>query len=113
MNNNDLLETHRSEAHLGGGSAAIEKQHAKGKLSARERIERLLDPDTFQEMNAYVTHRSTGFGMEKSHPLTDGVITGWGKIEGRLVYVYAQDFTILGGSLGEVHGQKIARLLDL
>jgi acetyl-CoA carboxylase carboxyltransferase component len=113
MNNNDLLETHRSEARLGGGNAAIEKQHAKGKLTARERIERLLDPDTFQEMDGFVTHRATGFGMDKSHPFGDGVVTGWGKIDGRLVYVYAQDFTVLGGSLGEAHGRKITRLMDL
>lgn len=113
MNNNDPLETHRCEARLGGGSTAIEKQHAKGKLTARERLERLLDPDTFQEMDGFVTHRATGFGMDKAHPYGDGVVTGWGKIDGRLVYVYAQDFTVLGGSLGEAHGRKITRLMDL
>ena len=113
MAKNDQLQSLRSAANLGGGEEGIEKQHAKGKLTARERIERLLDPDTFQEMDQFVTHRAVGLGMERSHPLTDGVVTGWGKIEGRLVYLYAQDFTILGGSLGEAHGRKIARLMDL
>jgi propionyl-CoA carboxylase beta chain len=91
----------------------IEKQHAKGKKTARERIEMLLDEGTFFETDQFVTHRASGFGMEKQHPLTDGVVTGFGKIDGRLVYVYAQDFTVLGGSLGESHGRKIARLLDM
>ncbi len=98
---------------MGGGEAQIEKQHAKGKLTARERIEQLLDKDTFNETDIYVIHRAQGLGMEKNHPLTDGVVTGWGKINGRTVYVYAQDFTILGGSLGEAHGAKIAKLMDL
>ncbi len=109
----DQLQTMRREASLGGGDEGIEKQHAKGKLTARERIERLLDPDTFQEMDQFVTHRAVGLGMDRTHPLTDGVVTGWGKIDGRLVYLYAQDFTILGGSLGEAHGRKIVRLMDL
>ena len=103
----------RREAEQGGGAAQIEKQHAKGKQTARERIAALIDPGTFVETDQYVTHRAIGFGMEKNHPLTDGVVTGWGKIDGRIVYVYAQDFTILGGSLGESHGLKIARLMDL
>ena len=107
------LEARRGEALLGGGLAQIEKQHARGKRTARERIEALLDPDTFNETDMFVTHRATGFGMEKSHPYTDGVVTGWGKIDGRLVYVYAQDFTISGGSLGENHGRKIAKIMDM
>jgi acetyl-CoA carboxylase carboxyltransferase component len=107
------LEEMRQKALQGGGSAQVEKQHTRGKQTARERIEQLLDPDTFCETDKYVTHRSTGSGMEKSHPLTDGVVTGWGKVNGRTVYVYAQDFTILGGSLGEAHGRKIAKLMDL
>ena len=107
------LETMRTKALLGGGEAAIEKQHAKGKKTARERIEQLLDKDTFNETDMFVTHRATGLGMEKSHPLSDGVVTGWGKIEGRTVYVFAQDFTLMGGSLGEAHGRKIAKLMDL
>jgi acetyl-CoA carboxylase carboxyltransferase component len=113
MNENLTFDALREKAVLGGGETQIEKQHARGKQTARERIEQLLDQDTFCEMDRYVTHRATGFGMEKSHPLTDGVVTGWGKINGRTVYVYAQDFTILGGSLGEAHGQKIAKLMDL
>lgn len=107
------LEALRLEAASGGGQAQVEKQHSKGKLTARERIAALLDRDSFIETDQFITHRANGFGMEKSHPMTDGVVTGWGKIEGRIVYVYAQDFTILGGSLGESHGLKIARLMDL
>jgi acetyl-CoA carboxylase carboxyltransferase component len=107
------LEARRCEAQEGGGPAQVEKQHARGKHTARERIEALLDPETFNETDMFVTHRATGFGMEKSHPYTDGVITGWGKIDGRVVYVYAQDFTILGGSLGENHGRKIAKIMDM
>lgn len=107
------LDAMRQKALLGGGQAQIERQHAKGKLTARERIELLLDPDTFIETDTFVTHRASGFGIENNHPLTDGVVTGWGKVDGRTVYVFAQDFTILGGSLGEAHGQKIAKLMDL
>ena len=113
MNSESQLETMRTKALLGGGETAIEKQHAKKKLTARERIEQLLDKDTFNETDMFVTHRAVGLGMEKSHPLTDGVVTGWGKIEGRTVYVFAQDFTVMGGSLGEAHGRKIAKLMDL
>jgi acetyl-CoA carboxylase carboxyltransferase component len=106
------LEQIRAEAALGGGEARIEAQHSKGKQTARERIEHLLDPGTFQEIGMYVTHRASGFGMEKSHPFTDGVVTGWGKIDDKQVYVFAQDFTIMGGSVGEAHGKKIAHLLE-
>jgi acetyl-CoA carboxylase carboxyltransferase component len=109
----DRLEKMHQAALAGGGETQIEKQHAKGKKTARERLALLLDPGTFCETDMYVTHRATGFGMENSHPLTDGVVTGWGKIEGRLVYVFAQDFTVQGGSLGETHGRKIAKLMDL
>ncbi len=107
------LEAMRQKALLGGGEAQIEKQHAKGKRTARERIAQLLDKDTFCETDMYVTHRASGFGMENNHPLSDGVVTGWGKVDGRIVYVFAQDFTVLGGSLGEAHGRKIAKLMDL
>ncbi|HTX89632.1 MAG TPA: acyl-CoA carboxylase subunit beta [Anaerolineales bacterium] len=107
------LEQIRAEAILGGGQTRIEAQHAKSKQTARERLEQLLDPGTFQEIGTFVTHRATGLGMEKSHPYTDGVVTGWGKVDGRLVYVFAQDFTIMGGSVGEAHGMKIAALLDM
>ncbi len=110
---NTRLENLRSEARLGGGEARIAAQHAKGKLTARERIDLLLDPGSFMEIGGFVQHRATGFGLEKTRPLGDGVITGWGKVDGRLVYVFAQDFTVLGGSLGEAHGRKIARLMDL
>ena len=113
MTTGTQLHKKRSDAMLGGGEAQIAKQHQKGKKTARERIEAILDPGTFTETNMFVTHRATGFGMEKQKPMTDGVVTGWGKVDGRLVYIYAQDFTILGGSLGEAHGLKIARLLDL
>jgi acetyl-CoA/propionyl-CoA carboxylase carboxyl transferase subunit len=106
------LEQIRTEASLGGGEARIETQHSKGKMTARERIEQLLDPGTFEEMGMYVTHRASGFGMEKSHPYTDGVVTGWGRVDGKLVYVFAQDFTIMGGSVGEAHAKKIATLLE-
>lgn len=109
----EKLEELQTSARLGGGTAQIEKQRSKGKLSARERIEKLLDSDTFVETGLFVSHRAVGLGMEASHPATDGVVTGWGKIDGRPVYIFAQDFTILGGSLGEAHGQKIARLMDL
>jgi acetyl-CoA carboxylase carboxyltransferase component len=107
------LEKMRAQAQLGGGEAQIQKQHERGKRTARERIDLLLDPGSFNETDAFVTHRASGFNMEASHPLGDGVVTGWGKVDGRLVYVCAQDFTILGGSLGESHGRKIARLIDL
>ena len=110
---NKKLDKLQSSARLGGGQAQIEKQHAKGKFTARERIEKLLDPGTFVETGLFVSHRASGLGMESSHPATDGVITGWGKVDGRLIYVFAQDFTIFGGSLGEEHGRKIAQLMDL
>ena len=113
MSEPDRLELLRQQALEGGGPAQVERQHARGKYTARERIEMLLDPGTFMETDMFVTHRAAGFGMDQSRPLTDGVVTGWGKIDGRLVYVYAQDFTILGGSLGENHGKKIAKLIDL
>ena len=109
----DQLENILTEARLGGGEARITAQHAKNKQTARERIEQLLDPNTFQEIGMFVTHRASGLGMEKSHPYTDGVVTGWGKVDGRLVYIFAQDFTIMGGSVGEAHGTKIASLLDM
>ncbi len=103
----------RAEATLGGGEARIAAQHAKSKKTARERIELLLDPGTFHEIGMFVTHRASGMGMDKSHPYTDGVVTGWGKVDGRTVYVFAQDFTVMGGSVGEAHGRKIANLLEM
>ena len=107
------LDEIRRIAFLAGGEKRIQAQHDKGKLTARERIEKLLDDGSFREVDMFRTHRSTRFDQEKSHPLTDGVVTGWGKIDGCLVYIYAQDFTIMGGSLGETHGLKIAKIMDL
>ncbi|MFQ6101609.1 MAG: acyl-CoA carboxylase subunit beta [Anaerolineae bacterium] len=103
----------RAQAHLGGGSDRIERQHAQGKMTARERLDYLLDPGTFYELDELVTHRATDFGLAERRTLGDSVVTGWGEIDGRLVYVFAQDFTVLGGSVGEVHGQKICKVLDM
>lgn len=106
----DQLETRRAEARLGGGEKRIEAQHAKGKLTARERLELLLDPGSFEEFDMFVKHRSTDFGMENKHYAGDGVVTGWGTINGRKTFVFAQDFTVLGGSLSETHAQKICKV---
>ncbi len=103
----------REQARLGGGKERIERQHAKGKLTARERIEKLLDPGSFREIDMFVTHRATGFGIEKQKYLGDSVVTGWGTINGRLVYVFSQDFTVFGGSLSEVHAEKVCKIMDL
>ena len=107
------LLTKRQQAKQGGGTKRIQRQHAKGKLTARERIDRLLDRGTFQEIGMFVTHRTVGFGLEKQKYLGDSVVTGWGKVDGRVVYVYAQDFTVFGGSLGEVHAAKIVQLQEI
>jgi propionyl-CoA carboxylase beta chain len=109
----DLLAQKKAEALLGGGEKRIESQHAKGKLTARERIHFLLDEGSFEEMGMLVTHRSTNFGLDKQKFLGDGVVTGYGTVNGRLVYVFAQDFTVLGGSLAEAHAQKICKLMDM
>jgi acetyl-CoA carboxylase carboxyltransferase component len=109
----EQLNEMRQTAQAGGGENRLQAQREKGKLTARERIEKLLDPDTFNEVDMFRTHRATRFGMEKSQPMTDGVVTGWGKVEGRLVYIYSQDFTVMGGSLGEEHGLKIAKIMDM
>ena len=103
----------RAEALRGGGEARIEAQHAKGKLTARERLDLLLDPGTFQELGMLVKHRSTNFGLDKQRFLGDGVVTGYGKVNGRLVYVFSQDFTVLGGSLAEAHAEKICKVMEL
>lgn len=108
----ELIEK-RAQARLGGGEKAIAKQHERGKYTARERIDQLLDEGSFEELDMFVTHRSTNFGMEKKQILGDGVVTGYGTIEGRLVYVFAQDFTVLGGSLSETMAQKICKVMDL
>ena len=101
------------QAYLGGGEARIKKQHAKKKLTARERINYLLDEGSFEEIGALVTHRAKDFGMEKQQFYGDGVITGYGTVDGRLVYVFAQDFTVFGGSLSETHAEKICKIMDL
>lgn len=103
----------REEARLGGGAKRIDSQHAKGKFTARERINMLLDPDSFEELDMFVTHRCTNFGMDKKKFLGDGVVIGHGTVDGRSVYVYAQDFTVFGGSLSETMAQKICKVMDL
>ena len=108
-----ILNNKIADAHVGGGKERIAKQHAKGKLTARERVELLLDTNTFEEIGMFVTHRTTDFGMEKQIYYGDGVITGYGTISGRLVYVFAQDFTVFGGSLSETHAEKICKIMDL
>lgn len=109
----NLLDGKIAEAKLGGGEKRIEAQHGKGKLTARERLHFLLDEGSFEEIGMLVTHRSTNFGLDKQKFLGDGVVTGYGKIHGRLVYVFSQDFTVLGGSLAEAHAEKICKVMDL
>ncbi|MEO5571156.1 MAG: acyl-CoA carboxylase subunit beta [Bacteroidia bacterium] len=108
-----LLEQKIKQAELGGGAKRIESQHKKGKLTARERIHFLLDEGSFEEIGKFVTHRATDFGLEKEKYLGDGVVTGFGTVNGRLIYVYSQDFTVFGGSLSETHAEKICRIMDL
>jgi propionyl-CoA carboxylase beta chain len=108
-----LLEQRRAESLLGGGKKRIEDQHKKGKLTARERVDLLLDHGSFEEIGAFVTHRCRDFGLEKEKYLSDGVITGYGSINGRQVYVFSQDFTVFGGSLSETHAEKICKIMDL
>ena len=107
------LQQLRDEAKLGGGERRIEQQHQRGKLTARERLELLLDEDSFSELDALVTHRATDFGLDDERYLGDGVITGFGRIDGRTVFVYAQDFTVFGGSLSEAHAEKICKVMDM
>jgi acetyl-CoA carboxylase carboxyltransferase component len=107
------LQQMRAEALLGGGPERIERQHAWGKLTARERLELLLDPGSFVELDAFVTHRTVGFGLEDQRVLGDGVVTGHGTIGGRLVFVFSQDFTVFGGSLSEAYAEKICKVMDL
>jgi propionyl-CoA carboxylase beta chain len=113
MDKRALLEQKRAASKLGGGEKRIEAQHKRGKLTARERLTLLLDEGSFQEIGAFVTHRSNDFGLDKQRFLGDGVVTGYGTIDGRLVYVFSQDFTVFGGSLSETHAQKICRVMDL
>ena len=113
MNPQQILKEKRALAQLGGGQKRIDSQHAKGKLTARERVEILLDANSFEEIGMFVEHRCKDFGMEKDIILGDGVITGYGTIDGRLVYVFSQDFTVFGGSLSETHAEKICKIMDL
>ncbi|HYM82962.1 MAG TPA: acyl-CoA carboxylase subunit beta [Candidatus Dormibacteraeota bacterium] len=103
----------RAEAVQGGGPVRVERQHAWGKLTARERLDLLLDPGSFQELDAFVVHRATEFGLDAQHFLGDGVVTGHGTIDGRLVFVFSQDFTVFGGSLSEAYAEKICKIMDL
>jgi propionyl-CoA carboxylase beta chain len=109
----ELLDQKNKEAEQGGGTERIAAQHKKGKLTARERIHLFLDEGSFEELGKFVMHRSRDFGLDQQHFLGDGVITGYGTVNGRMVYVFAQDFTVLGGSLAEAHAEKIVRIMDL
>ncbi len=113
MNTEELLVQYRKEALLGGGEKRIEDQHNKGKLTARERLALLLDENSFEEFDMFVRHRSKDFGLEKQRPLGDGVVTGCGRIHGRFVYVFSQDFTVFGGSLSEAHAEKIVKVMEM
>ena len=108
-----ILNDKIAEAHLGGGKKRIEKQHSNKKLTARERVNYLMDEGSFEEIGMLVTHRTYDFGMESELYYGDGVITGYGTIHGRLVYVFAQDFTVFGGSLSETHAEKICKVMDM
>ena len=110
----ETLEERRAVARLGGGQARIDTQHKRGKLTARERIDLLLDHGSFEEFDMFVQHRCTDFGMDKQDKIPgDGVVKGWGTVNGRAVFVYAKDFTVFGGSLSETHAQKIMKIQDM
>lgn len=109
----DELYERRRKAEMGGGDKRIERQHEKGKLTARERIDLLLDRNSFVELNPFVEHRTSDFGMDKHIYPGDGVVTGYGKIHNRPVFLFSQDFTVFGGALGEMHAKKIANVMDL
>ena len=109
----ERLDKRRAEARLGGGEARIEAQHKRGKLTARERIDIFLDEGSFEEFDMFVEHRSTDFGMEKQKIAGDGVVTGWGTVNGRPVFLFAKDFTVFGGSLSEAHAEKIVKVQDM
>ena len=113
MNKFEILEQKKAEALLGGGEKRIAAQHKKGKLTARERINILLDEGSFEEIGMFVSHRCTDFGMENEQYLGDGVVTGYGTVNGRLIYVFSQDFTVFGGSLSETHAEKICKIMDM
>ena len=107
------LDERRRKARLGGGEARIASQHARGKLTARERVDLLLDANSFEEFDMFVEHRNTDFDTDKNRIPGDGVVTGWGTINGRMVYVFAKDFTVFGGSLSETHALKICKVQDM
>src|SRR5580692_6169988 len=109
----DELEQRRAQARAGGGEKRIASQHAKGKLTARERLDLLLDEDSFEEFDMFVEHRSHDFGMQKQRIPGDGVVTGWGTINGRVVYVFSKDFTVIGGSLSKAHAEKIVKVQEM
>src|SRR4051794_8643994 len=109
----ELLERRVAESEQGGGEKRVKAQHAKGKLSARERLDLLLDEGSFVEFDRFVVHRSTDFGLDQEHYYGDGVVTGYGRIDGRLVYVFSQDFTVFGGSLSQAFAEKICKVMDL
>ena len=108
-----VLARKNEEALLGGGQARIDAQHKRGKLTARERIKLLVDEGSFEEIGKFVMHRAKDFGLDKEYYLGDGVVTGYGTVNGRLVYVFSQDFTVFGGSLSETHAEKIVRVMEL
>ena len=108
----EQLSKLREEAN-GGGEDKIQKEHEKGRLTARERIDRLLDPGSFVEVDEFVVHRCTDFDMDKKKVLGDGVVTGYGTIDGRKVFIFSQDFTVFGGSLSEMYGEKIVKIMEM
>ncbi|HUE98592.1 MAG TPA: acyl-CoA carboxylase subunit beta, partial [Anaerolineales bacterium] len=113
QSNIQTLREHKARSRLGGGQERIEAQHKKGRLTARERIDLLLDKGSFRELDAFVQHRTHDFNLDAQKFMSDSVVTGWGTIEGRLAYVFSQDFTVFGGSLGEVHAEKICKIMDM
>ncbi len=110
---NQILHEKQAKSRLGGGQERIETQHKKGRLTARERIDLLLDKGSFREVDAFVQHRTHDFDLDRQKFMSDSVVTGWGTVEGRLVYVFSQDFTVFGGSLGEVHAEKVCKIMDM
>src|SRR3954452_22098407 len=109
----DQLAKLKEEARTPGSEASVRRQHERGKLTARERLDLLLDPGSFVELDMLARHRAHGFGIENNRPLTDGVVTGWGTVDGRKVFLFSQDFTVFGGALGEVYAEKIHKVMDL
>ncbi len=109
----EQLREKREQSQMGGGAERIQRQHDKGRKTARERLDILLDPGTFREVDAFVHHHNNNFGLDKNKPLSDSVVTGWGTVDGRLVYVYSQDFTVMGGSLSEAHANKIIKVMEM